>query len=549
MRATARSRVAVAAPRNRRRPAAILGVVLLAGAVATHGGEAALVPPAAVSRHAVGEVVAPAAASAAAAAVVPAAAEAGPAAPASTSLPLAVPADVATPPPPTLPTLLVTVSDAAGAAIAGAAVTAIDGEHDLAQTRTDPSGRAAVPAATHTVRATAAGYWPRTQAITAGHTTLTLATAPRLRGRVFDATGHPAAGADIAVLAVVADRASAPPLLPPQAPRTTTLDDGSFVIAWPAPAPHDVVVRAHGAGPLVLAALPPAACDGAPLLLTLPAPACVRGELAPTGDPGGTRIELWRHAPPSRLGSDLGPARPWRHGQLLAATTAAPDGTFVLQDLPAGPAYVVAPNTNAAKFVTLTAGATTYAELPGAATTQLCGAVAGASTHDEAHVFVYGGEGRLWTAPVGAGHFAFTVPAPGRYLVGTTIGDVMPAVHAAVQDAIAGAGVLARRVEVWPGATVPLHLPAPRALLGRLQGRVVGTTTATELIVDRVPADDCRRRRASRQPDGSFTVPALVPGDYEVRLVAADGTTVAHTTCHVDASCGGTAATVTLVVP
>jgi hypothetical protein len=78
---------------------------------------------------------------------------------------------------------------------------------------------------------------------------------------------------------------------------------------------------------------------------------------------------------------------------------------------------------------------------------------------------------------------------------------------------------------------------------------VVGTTTATELIVDRVPADDCRRRRASRQPDGSFTVPALVPGDYEVRLVAADGTTVAHTTCHVDASCGGTAATVTLVVP
>ena len=449
------------------------------------------------------------------------------------------------------------VVDDAGAPIAGAIVTAVDGERDLASVVTDLRGEVQVrdvPDA-FDFQVTARGFLPQRghRAATEARTRVVLAAAPRLHGRVFDAAGKPIAGARAVLLPVVAGRLVPPPALPPHTPEAWTDADGRFLVPWPDTAPRDLVVTANGFAPCVAAALSAERQGETAFAVTLFDGAFVVGTAR---DPAGTPlanvgVELWW------TGSSTVPrsvsAVPWPEGRLLAQTTTAADGSFAFRDLPACDLAVVGllPTHGGSSWRgPLLHGAGAEVELVAATAASVRGTVRGA--RPGAVVFFYEGPRFLRTAAVATdGSFALDDLPPGRYLVGTAVPPVGDTLHLAVQARITGRGPdLATEIDLAPGERRELALTAPATTTGVAVGTaVVGgrPAVAHRVVLRSVTGEGAWVRRTVVAEDGSFACADLQPGDYDVELCATDDARpLATQGCRVFA---GQATRVTLIAP
>ncbi|MBL9076615.1 MAG: hypothetical protein JNL08_03875 [Planctomycetes bacterium] len=369
---------------------------------------------------------------------------AAPASPASPAAPAAAPA---------LVRFVVLAAD--GAPIAGAHVQVTAGAEPPVAAATDARGHALLPrsAAAATFRVRAVGHWPAVGAVAAeAECRVVLALAPRLHGRVFDAEARPLRGARVLLLAALAGRRMAPPELPPDAVPVLSDGDGGFVLPWPAPGPHDLVVDAEGHAPHVTAALDGAVHGGGEQRVQLQRAAVVRGRaLAADGSAlASARIEIRARSAAPRAAPRFGPPMDWVAEDLLATVQADAAGAFVVDGLPVGAAVVAlaAVHGAAGRDVTLLAGVTVAVELQAPPAASLHGRIVGPGV---AAVLLHAGAVPLRTVvPAGDGTFAFDAVPPGRCLVAAlpaaALGDLTAAV-AALQDGRAP----------WPAVAVLLQ--------------------------------------------------------------------------------------------
>lgn len=478
--------------------------------------------------------------------------EATPAAAEGTAPTKAALATNARPPAPRPPDVVsgstVCVVDDSERPVAGAIVTTIDGERDLAVTRTDDTGIAALAQEGGSIRVTAVEHWPTTMTVTTtnGPCRITLVRAPRLRGSVFDADGTPRRGARVALLPTLASRRGWPASLPPQVPVTETDASGAFELPWPDANVHDLVATATAAAPTVVSGLHAGLCSTAPVAVVLTAEARVAGSARLADRPlPHARVEVWSST------STIGPAAdaaPWRGGQLLAATSTDATGAFAIEGLPPGGAWAVLPDEGSSAFrIELQAGALTTVQFDAALRATLAGELSQAGPGAE--VFLFASARCLLTVQTTAdGAFTFPPVPPGRYLVG---GAVDPAaVHAAVQEfLLRGHAPAGQVVDLAPGESRRVVLAPAATNVGGLTGQafVAGQPASGHFVVlESVPPIGARRRRAVVADHGGFHFGALVPGDYDALLVGGDGNVLVRSPCRV--RCGGDA-TLILVQP
>ena len=456
------------------------------------------------------------------------------------------------PPPAPRPTevvgrCMVCVVDDGEHPVAGATVTTIDGERDLAVVRTDDAGIAAVAKDAGIVRVTAAGHWPTTTAVaTIGPCRITLVRAPRLRGSVFAADGTPHGGARVALLPTLEGRRGWPASLPPQAPMTSTDASGAFELPWPDANVHDLVATAPGAAPTVVAALRADPFATAPIVIVLTAPARLAGNARRADQPlPHARVEVWSS---TWTGAPAAGASPWLVGQLLAATSTDATGAFSVGGLPFGGAWAVLPDEGGAAIrIELQAGALTTVQFEAALRATLAGELRPPSPGAE--VFLFASARCLHTVRTTAdGAFTFPPVPPGRYLVG---GAADPAaVHAAVQEFLLGShGTGSQVVDLAAGEARRVILASATTNVGGLSGQafVAGQPASGHFVVlESVPPIGARRRRAVVADRGAFHFGSLVPGDYDALLVDGDGNVLVRRSCRVH--CGGDA-TLILVQP
>ncbi len=444
--------------------------------------------------------------------------------------------------------LVVRVLDDRRQPIPAATVTVIEGERDLHPSRSDSNGEAAVPEWAQRVRGTAPGHWPAELALgNGGERCVLLPRARLLHGRVFLADGRPAVQATLALLASVPHRCAFPASLPPAATRTQSDAKGAFSLPWPDPGVHDLVVRAAGTGGAVLAGLSATECGTAPLLVHLQHGASLVGTVLDAAAlPIRARLEVWsRSAVPGT--PRLGPADVAGDEQLLQTTQANADGTFAVDDLPAGPAWLVCPDLGARVAVTLAAGTTASAQLAVPAAAQVRGRV---DTAQPTTVFLFGGARHTHrTRSAADGAFEFPPVPPGRYLLGAVADDAAPGMHAAVQQfLLLGHCDHAHEYVLAAGEQRHVLVPAPTPPSGAVAGQafVEGQpAVAFAVVLDPIPYVGARARTLAIAVDGSFHGSDLVPGDYEARLVTA-GKTSASATCRVLA---GSTSTLLLTAP
>lgn len=432
--------------------------------------------------------------------------------------------------------------------VAGATVTTIDGERDLAVVRTDDAGIAAVTKDGGSVRVTAAGHWPTTTAVlaTIGPCRITLVRAPRLRGSVFAADGTPHGGARVALLPTLDGRRGWPASLPPQAPVTSTDASGAFELPWPDANVHDLVATAPGAAPTVVAALRADPFATAPVVLVLAAPARLAGSARRADRPlPHARVEVWSS---TWTGAPAAGASPWLVGQLLAATSTDATGAFAIEGLPFGGAWAVLPDEGGAAIrLELRAGALTTVQFEAALRATLAGELRPPSAGAELFLFA---SGRcLHTVRTTAeGAFTFPPVPPGRYLVGAAADPAV--VHAVVQDfVLGGGGTGGQVVDLAAGETRRVIVAATTTAVGGISGQafVAGQPAHDHFVVlESVPPVGARRRRAVVADGGAFHFASLAPGDYDAQLVRVDGRVLARSPCRV--CCGGDT-TLTLAPP
>ncbi|HEB53703.1 MAG TPA: hypothetical protein ENI87_10665 [bacterium] len=416
----------------------------------------------------------------------------------------------------------VVVYDRTGAPIAGARVVAFAGEHDLAAAVSGLDGVARMaeqPIGT-AFRVRSRGHVPYVGSLAGALTRVTMAPAPRLRGRVFTCAGEAVQGARIALLAPVAGRRTAPVQMPPDAHVAYSMADGAFAVPWPDERARDVVVTAAGFAPVVVAALA-AADQPEHLTVTLPPGARLAGRLV---DAGGRAVaaaivEVWSVATSGPVAAPgLGVRKPYRTGVPLRSARSGADGRFACADLPPGAVWVAC--RGQAEVVMLAAGEVRAVELRLAMPATIAGeASAGAGTA----VFLRGDEVRR--AAVGLdGRFRFEGVLPGRYLVGVARAPFAEHVHAVTQQfLVAGHSPHALVVDVGAGEHRELHLAPAECATGCVAGRVlVHGPSANGRAVAAVPVDGphTRRRQASVRADGSFRIEGVLPGRYRVRVLA-----------------------------
>jgi hypothetical protein len=449
------------------------------------------------------------------------------------------------------------VLDEHGAPIGGACVTAIDGEHDLASGFANATGELLLrgPEAPFDFRVTAKGYLPATGRAEALSTTrVVLATAPVLRGRVFDPAGAPLYGARVQLLAPVADRRTAPRTRQERIPLTYTERDGTFAIPWPDAAARDVVIDLRRYAPFVARALTSAAQGDALLVVTLQPGVVVQGTARRAdGSPlTSAWVEVWSTTPASAR-PRFGERMPWREHELLGRSLTGGDGTFEVKDLPAGTGVAVelAPEHAAEPwFGALTAGTVTRVDFRAQEFATVRGTVA-----DWVHptqVFLYGGDRRMRWKMVGAdGTFEFRDVPPHTYRIGVTMPPIEESLHLVAQDWILGTNSgLAAEITLAAGEerTVALRRPPPGT------GAATGTATvgglpavSCQIVFRPANGEGALVRRAVVDAAGDFGCEGLRAGDYDVELRSADGEKVlAKQACRVRP---GWAVRVTLTAP
>lgn len=445
--------------------------------------------------------------------------------------------------------LQVAVVDDREQPVAGAVVTTIDGERDLARARTDATGRAVV-SLPGTVRVTAAGHWPTTTVVPrqGGSCRIELARAPRLRGLVFAADGTPRAGARVVLLPMLANRRGWPMTLPPQAPVAVADARGAFELPWPDAGLHDLAVTATGDAPTVVPALRAGSVDTAPLVVVLAAAAQLTGRAQVGARPlPHARVEVWSAAEPGAAAAPA-VATPWLGGQLLATTATDGVGAFTFAGLPPGTAWAILPDeAEAAVRIELRAGVPATVQLDAAPRATLGGELDPRQAGAEVFLF---GRGRCLHTVVTTATGAFTFPPvpPGCYLVGSA--EDPAAVHTTVQEFVLhGRGAGGQVVDLTAGASRQVVVPAGGVATGGIEGVafVAGQPAGGHAVVlESVPPVGARRRRTEADAGGAFRLESLPLGDYDVQLVANDGRVLARAPCRVQRG-GGT--TLTLVSP
>lgn len=454
------------------------------------------------------------------------------------------------------PGTLFVVVDEAGAPIAGALVVAVDGEHDLASAATDAAGVAelhGVPAE-FAFRITAPGFWPASgrRLATNGATRVVLATAPVLRGRVFDGAGRPVAGARAVLLPPVEQRVVAPPALPPGTPVATTDAAGQFVVPWPDDLAHDLVVTARGHATFVAGRLTAAAQGALLFTVTLQTGAVVQGAAkCAAGAPLAlARVEVWS-TDVAPGGAPVGRPLPWRERHLLATTATDRNGSFAFEDLSSTVNVTIglAPDHGGTPWAGfLSAGAVTRLELTAAVMAGIRGTVEGAATGAE--VFLYGGPRFLRTTSIAHdGSFAFADVPPGAWLLGVAVPPLADTLHLAAQEwQVGGTTRLAMAIDIAPGESRTVALVVPAAATGVAMGTafVAGAPAAGhEVTLRPVTGEGAFVRRAAVGAAGDFTCDGLRPGDYVAELCQRPGAPVlASQPCRIH---GGVAARVTLI--
>jgi len=443
--------------------------------------------------------------------------------------------------------LEVEVVDERGDAIAGAEVVFEGADGAQAVATSDGGGRATLRgiARGDAFRVRATGFLTRAVSCAPDGDLqrVRLLVAPLLTGRVFAVGGRFVAGARVALLPAVAGRVAAP--LSEHATAVAD-DDGRFSLPWPDLQPHDLVVTAPGFAPNVTPAISAGAQRDAPVFVRLQRGARIEGRVEVPSRSGITdrQVELW--SSPPAVDRHLGASRPWRGGSLLARWELAADGSFVLADLPAGPAWLVLAEDArvAATFVALAAGERHDATLRLPAFAVVEGRT---PERDVDAVFLQGDA--LREAPVDDdGRFRFEDVAPGRYLIGARREPFAEHLRRALREFEAdGAAVDAQLLDVSAGANVPVDLSPTTAAGGQVIGDAfVGAAPAAERVVAVFAADGARRGEARVGDDGAFCVADLPPGDYSVRLLDGGGDVLAERPCRV---LGGNAVLLTLITP
>ncbi|MCR9244894.1 MAG: carboxypeptidase-like regulatory domain-containing protein [bacterium] len=342
---------------------------------------------------------------------------------------------------------------------------------------------------------------------------------PWLRGRVFDYSSRPIAGARLALLPVLAGRRARPAHVGENAPAAKTDEEGRFELQFADGRVRDLVVTAAGHAPVVLV-VDPAALP-AELSVRLPAGARIAGYLH--GATPDFHVELWvpgvDESPP-RTWLGTGPVCPG--GQFVARAGVDAAGRFTFDDVPVGPVVVgVGPQHGAARErFELMSGELKNIELELAPP----GHVAGTSRPGVTIALYSGAVNRFVTADIRGG-FTFRDVAPGRYLLAAVAEPFASNLHAIVQEfEVDGRSTLARLVDIEGGRTIRVDSLEPRMVTGTVLGTAwhLGRHAVGAAVVLR-PHDGvgARIRRGTVDGDGAFRIEGVPAGRYDAVLVPA----------------------------